>query len=402
MQNEFPPTIPSHKSHKIWPGLLSGLVSGFVFSLAGGAFLLVGPGVPWLDKVLKIDSTAAHTILQTLAVQEESATVDVVKKVKPSVVSIVISKALNQASPYGPTPYDEFQQQADPTQQVEIGGGTGFIVSSDGLILTNRHVVADETAEYTVVMDDGTKYPATVLGRDTFNDIAVVKIEATNLPILELGDSNSLQQGQAVIGVGNALAVYHNTVTKGIISGLSRSLGEGTLTDLIQTDAAINQGNSGGPLLNLDGQVVGINTAVDRGGEGLGFAIPINEAQVVVNSVKEFGHIVRPYLGVRYVMIDEEIQKENNLPYSYGALVETNASKPNQVAVVPGSPADLAGIEANDIILEVNGTRLEGAQGLPKALENFKVGDTVTLKVYHDGQEVERQATLVERPQNSL
>ncbi len=391
-------TLPV-RYHSVWPGILVGLVSGFVFSLAGVYFFLLGPGFVWLNAAPQ----TAQSLSQTLAVQEESATIDVVKKVTPAVVSIVISKEISQRKfPYGPTPYDEFQSDGSgSTEKVEVGGGTGFIISSDGLILTNRHVVSDETAEYTVVLDDGTEYSATVLGRDTFNDIAVVKIEASGLPTLELGDSDSLQQGQTVIAVGNVLALYQNTVTKGIVSGLSRTLGGGVLSDLIQTDAAINEGNSGGPMINLLGQVVGINTAVDRAGEGIGFAIPINEARVVVETVKEFGHIVRPYLGVRYVMIDEELAAQNNLAYSYGALVQSDPSKPKQPAVIPGSPADLAGLEANDIILEINGVKVEGAIGLPKALEQFKVGDTVTLKVYHDGQEVEKTATLVERPQDA-
>lgn len=390
------PPSPSRGSHGgIWAGIIVGLIGSLVFSVGGLLFLLAGPGLTWVNSVLPLNSATTQTISQTLAVQEESATIDVVKQVKPAVVSIVISKDVSQQQNYF-GPFDN--SDSGDSQPVQVGGGTGFIVSADGLILTNRHVVSDETAEYTVVMDDGTEYPATVLGRDTFNDIAVVKIEATDLPTLELGDSDTLQAGQTVIAVGNVLAVYQNTVTKGIVSGLARSLGEGQLTDLIQTDAAINQGNSGGPLVNLDGQVVGINTAVDRGGEGIGFAIPITEARVVVDSIKQFGRIVRPYIGVRYIMIDDELQTQNDLPYNYGALVQADPSQPKKLAVVPGSPADKAGIEANDIILEIDGQKVEGAVGLPKALEKYTVGDTITLKVYHDGQEVERTATLVERP----
>lgn len=392
------PTQPARRG-SIWPGVIVGVCSSFVFSFGGVFFFLFGPGVQWLENAPQ----TVQTFSQTLAVQEESATVDVVKRVKPAVVNIVVSKEMKQTKfLYGPTPYDEYQSDgSEPLEKVEVGGGTGFIISSDGLILTNRHVVSDENAEYTVVLDDGTEYSASVLGRDTFNDIAVVKIEASGLPTLELGDSDSLLQGQTVIAVGNVLALYQNTVTKGVVSGLSRTLGDGVLTDLIQTDAAINEGNSGGPMVNLNGQVVGINTAIDRAGEGIGFAIPINEARVIVDSVKEFGHIVRPYLGVRYIMLDEELQVQNSLPYNYGALVQADPLKPKQLAVIPGSPADRAGIEANDIILEINGNKVDGALGLPKALEPFKVGDTVTLKVYHDGQEVEKAATLVERPQDA-
>lgn len=385
------PTTPKRPGALL--GAVVGLISGAVFGLGGVVFFLVGPGLEWLP------NKPTQTISQTLAVQEESATIDVVKTVKPAVVSIVITKELRQqTSPFGLLPYGDYYLKEGETQKVEVGGGTGFIVSSDGMILTNRHVVSDTDAEYTVVLDDGTEYPATVLGRDTFNDIAVVKIEATGLPTLNLGDSDQLQPGQTVIAVGNALALYQNTITKGVVSGLARTIGDGALTDLIQTDAAINEGNSGGPMVNLSGEVVGINTAVALGGQGIGFAIPINEAKVVVDSVKEFGYIVRPYLGVRYVMVDEELQQKNSLPYDYGALVKSNADDPDLVAVVPGGPADIAGIEENDIILEINGQKVDGPLGLPRALEEYTVGDSVTLKVYHDGQEVERSVTLAERP----
>lgn len=385
-------------------GFFAGIIGGIITLIAAGAFLLWAPQSDWVISHLGLTNPATQSaVSQILAVQEESATIDVVNTVKSSVVSISISKEVSQQPYYqfGPTPYDEFLQEDGTTpesQQVEVGGGTGFIISADGLILTNRHVVSEEDATYTVITDNGKEYPAKILGRDSFNDIAVVKIEAAGLPVVELGDSDSLQQGQTVIAIGNTLAVYQNTVTKGIVSGLSRTLGDGALTELIQTDAAINQGNSGGPLVNLDGQVVGINTAVDRGGEGIGFAIPINEARVVIDSVRLHGRIVRPYIGVRYVMIDEEFQELNDLAYNYGALIRRSSNNPDALAVIPGSPADTAGLEENDIILEVEGKKVEGGGGLPKVLEQFSVGQTVQLKVYHNGNEENRSLTLIERP----
>ncbi|MFA5051060.1 MAG: trypsin-like peptidase domain-containing protein [Patescibacteria group bacterium] len=350
-----------------------------------------------------LTNTTAPIILGN---QEESDIVSAVKKTSPAVVNIIVSKYVTVY--YGDTasPFDELfndwfgQSTPTPTpnssqkQKQEVGGGTGFVVSSkDGLILTNKHVASDETAEYTVVTNDGKKYDAKILAQDPFNDIAILKIETKDLPEVKLGDSEKIQIGQTVIAIGNALGEYRNTVTKGVISGVGRRVVAGdnaglseVLENVIQTDAAINLGNSGGPLINTHGEVIGINTAINSQGQMIGFAIPINQAKQVIESVKKYGKIVRPYLGVRYVLINEEIAKKNNLSINYGALV-LRGSDQTELAIIPGGPADKAGIEEGDIILEVNGVKITEDNSLSKAIQNLKPGDEVGLKILHKGAE---------------
>ncbi|HAZ16291.1 MAG: Protease Do [Parcubacteria group bacterium GW2011_GWA2_43_13] len=349
----------------------------------------------------------------TLTVQEESQTVDAVQKVVPSVVSIVVSKELvtYQRNPFSGSPFDLFfgdpfaqPEQNTQKEKRQIGGGSGFVVSSDGLIITNKHVVSDEEADYSVVMNDGKTYTAIVLDRDPALDLAVIKIDAKELPALELGDSEQIQIGQTVIAVGNALGEFQNSVTRGIISGLGRTIVAGDnagfserLEAVIQTDAAISPGNSGGPLVNLAGQVVGVNSAVSQQGENIGFAIPINEAKRIVESVKKVGRIVHPYIGVRYMVLNKDVAQKNDLPVEYGALV-VRGENLAELAVIPGSPADKAGIVENDIILEINGTRIDEKNGLARLVGQYAVGDVIKLKVMHKASEKEVSVTLTERP----
>ncbi len=358
-----------------------------------------------------IQSSAAVVADQkTLSVTEDSATIDVVKKASPAVVSIVITQDLSKI--YGSRnldifPFNDFFNFSFPNKQdnqgeKEVGAGTGFIISSDGLILTNKHVVSTEGGEYTVVMNDGKKYDAKVVDTDPFNDVALVKIDAQNLTTVELGDSDTLQIGQTVIAIGNTLGEYRNTVTKGVISGLARTVtagdGQGrseTLEDIIQTDAAINFGNSGGPLLNLAGQVIGVNTAINQSGQLVGFAIPINQVKKDIESIQKTGKIVRPYLGVRYLLINEEVARQNKLSVDYGALIVRGNSS-TELAVIPGSPADKAGLVENDIILEVNGQRIDKDHSLARQLQKYSVGETIELKVSHQGAEKIVKATLEE------
>lgn len=376
-------------------GLVAGLIGGSLVTFFGPQYL---PFLQPEDPDQAVEEQTPQTDVRTVV--EESSTTAVVEQAKPSVVSIVITKevAVSNRNGFGsPFFYDPFLNEpaeGEETQEVEVGGGTGFVISGDGLILTNRHVVSEQGAQYTVVLDDDTSYEAEVVARDMFTDIAILRIEAEGLTPLPLADSDVLTEGQAVIAIGNTLGEYSNTVTKGIVSGLSRDLGAG-YNGLIQTDAAINSGNSGGPLLNLDGEVVGINTAVDRSGEGIGFAIPINEAKVAITSVKEHGRIVRPGLGVRYVPIDEYIAEVNGLLYDYGAYIRGQGS---QFGIVPGSAADKAGLQEGDIILEVDGTRVDTEHPLADIIKGYNVGDSVTLKVFRDGKELEIQATLEEFP----
>lgn len=341
---------------------------------------------------------------------QEQIIVDIVKKSQDSVVSVIATKDLPVMEQYFVNPFgnDFFGELQVPqyrqkgTEKKEVSSGTGFIATSDGLILTNKHVVMEEGAEFTVVMNNGNKYPAKVLAKDPVQDIAVLKIEKTNLPAVKLGNSDSIEVGQTVVAIGNALGEFKNTVSTGVVSGLRRTVtasGGGmteTLDDLIQTDAAINLGNSGGPLFNLAGEVIGINTAISQGAQNVGFALPINKAKKDLEQVKKTGKISVPFLGVRYVIIDEEIQKKNNLTVDYGALVVRGETQ-SDVAVTPGSPADKAGIVENDIILEMAGKKVTKDNTLAKIIQNLKVGDKVKLKILHKGEEKTIEAILEER-----
>ncbi|MEK7637365.1 MAG: trypsin-like peptidase domain-containing protein [Patescibacteria group bacterium] len=389
-----PPSTPTP-----WLTILISLTIG---GLAGG---LVSAG---MLNTTSGSATSSPTAKQSLSVQEDSATVEVVKKASPSVVSIVITKDYSKIFSNQPTsPFDNFfgwpfGQQQVPQGKQEIGGGSGFVVGAGGLIVTNKHVVDDDQADYTVVMNDGKKYDAKVVAKDPTNDVAVVKIDAKDLPTLSLSNSDDVQSGQTVIAIGNALGQYRNTVTKGIISGKARTITAGdnsgqseTLEDVFQTDAAINPGNSGGPLLDLTGRVIAINTAVNSQGQLIGFAIPANVVKRDLDSVAKDGKITRAYLGVRYVLITKTMAERDKLPVENGALIKP--ANDNSVAVVPGSPADKAGIVENDIILSVNGADINTDRSLSGLLSKFNPGDTVTLTIYHKGETKEVKVVLEER-----
>lgn len=344
------------------------------------------------------------------AAGQEDLIVSAVKKASPAVVSVIVSKDLPVMEQYFTNPFgnDFFgfqipQYRQKGTEKKEVGGGSGFIISADGMIVTNKHVVEDEQAEYTVLTNDGKKYPARVLARDSLNDLAVLKIEEKNLPVLKLGDSDKIEIGQTAIAIGNALGEFRNTVSAGIVSGLKRSVAAGgmasgteQLQEVIQTDAAINPGNSGGPLLNLAGEVIGVNTAMAQGAENIGFAIPINQIKKSIESVKKNGKISYPWLGVRYVLITEELKKKNNLSVGYGALV-SRGEKQDDLAVVPGSPADKAGIVENDIILEVNGVKINQENTLAALVQKRQIGEEIDLKILHKGEEKTVKVKLEER-----
>ena len=358
-------------------------------------------------------STAASTTPQTAVKNifskeifaQESIVIETVKTTRKAVVSIVISKNVPVVERYfeqvpGFDPNDPFSQffnlqipqfRQNGTRLQQVGAGSGFLVSHDGLIITNKHVVSDKSAEYSVFLNDGTKYPAKVLARDPVNDLAVLKITASGLPYLQFANSDTIQVGQTAIAIGNALGEFRNTVSVGVVSGLARSVVAGDrsgmseqLENVIQTDAAINPGNSGGPLLNLDGRVIGVNVAVAEGSQSIGFSIPANVAKSVADSVKKVGIIVRPYLGIRYTPITPELKDANHLSVDYGMLVIRGNSK-DELAVAPGSPADKAGVVENDIVLEADGKKLSGETSLATLVRNHKVGDTMTLKVLSKG-----------------
>lgn len=388
------------------------ILLSFIFGM-GGAVIGNLYAMPYFKKVQTgIASTPGE--IKTVQVNEQSAVVDVVKRASPAVVSIIVSKDLNKLPGYSSSPFDlspfsldPFFQSRDENEGVpniqEIGGGTGFIVSEDGLIATNKHVVDDEQASYTVLTTDGKKYEAKVLSRDPVNDLALVKIEADNLPTLTLGDSTNIELGQRVVAIGNSLAQYQNTVTTGVVSGIGRTItasgtsGSEQLEGVIQTDAAINPGNSGGPLLDIGGSVIGINTAIDSQGQLVGFAIPVNDFKKDLDSFRKFGRIIKPFLGVRYVIVNETIKQENNLPVDYGALViGSGTGRTAQPAVVANSAAAKAGIKENDVILEINGQRVTQDHSLAGMLKNYDPGDIVKMKILTGGQEKDITVTLGE------
>ncbi|MCF7906817.1 trypsin-like peptidase domain-containing protein [Patescibacteria group bacterium] len=346
---------------------------------------------------------------------EDQAVEEIVELISPSVVNIIVTKEVSSYS--SPDPFNNFfwdlpswpdnffgpqipensgpeQPQQEKKEKRQIGGGTGFVISSQkGLVLTNKHVVSDLEAEYTVTTNDGESFTATVLARDPFNDIAILQVEGLDLSAVKLGNSNQLKIGQTVIAIGNALGEYRNTVTKGVVSGISRKVIAGDaygsseiLEDVIQTDAAINFGNSGGPLINLKGEVIGINTAINREGQLIGFAIPVNQAKRAIESVEEYGYIVRPYIGVRYILINKDIAEKNNLDIDYGALI-VRGSETSELAVIPGSPANEVGLVENDIILEVDGQKITEDYSLSRIIQEHQPGDEVGLKVFHQGEE---------------
>lgn len=376
-------------------------------------------------------------VVPPAAQSEEDAVTQVVEKSSPAVVSIIITKDVPKiqqfnVDPFGNNPqsfFDQFfgqnqpQTQPQPQQpgnqggtvKQEIGGGSGFVVSEDGLVVTNKHVVADPSADYTVLTNDGREYDAKVLGRDRTKDVAVLKVDpnkpkkgdgVAKMETLPLGGSSQIKIGQTVIAIGNALGEFSNTVSKGIVSGLRRNItaggysGSEQLDQLIQTDAAINEGNSGGPLLNLKGEVIGINVAMAQGAQNIGFALPIDLVKSTIQNVEKNGKIVQPYLGVRYQIINQMIKDNNNLPFNYGALV-LRGQDPAQLAVVPGSPADKAGIQENDIILEANGTKIDDKNSLSRIIGGLQVGSTVNLKVWHKGQISDVKVILEEAPANA-
>jgi len=408
------------------------VVSSF-FGFAGGAIiggvlyqqvasLLEQVGFELPDRIIQETVVEKEYVPQTT---QEQKIIDVVKNVSPAVVSIIITKDVPVIEQFFVDPFEDFfggrspfqfrvpQFRQQGTEKREVGGGSGFIVSTDGLVITNKHVVLDDEAEYTIFTTDGRSFPARVLAKDPLQDLAVLKIDQENIidttgnfitkpfPSVVLGDSDALEIGQTVIAIGNALAEFRNTVSVGVISGLGRTITASggnfveTIEDVIQTDAAINRGNSGGPLLNLAGQVIGINTATVLDAQNIGFAIPVNRATRDIEQVRTLGKIVYPFLGVRYVLITEAVAREENLPVTHGAWIR---SGPNgEPAVILRSAAAKAGILSGDILLEMNGERITQENSLAKIIQQYNPGDSIVLKVLRDGQEKILNATLGER-----
>lgn len=364
----------------------------FVALLAVAVAVLAGYGGASLQSALE-DQSAGTTILKTAAedgnmvtTPSEESIAAVASAVSPSVVSIVTSTTQTSRLNNG--------------QYAVEGAGTGMIVSENGYIMTNKHVV-EGASQVSVVLPDGRTFEnVQVLGSDPLNDVAFLKIrDVTDLPAITLGDSKTVRIGQTVIAIGNALGQYQNSVTSGIISGTGRPVlaasgqpgsNPDSLTDLIQTDAAINSGNSGGPLLNLKGQVIGINTAVAEDAQSIGFAIPISATKGLLNYVIKTGSVERAYLGVQYVSITPAVKREYDLPVNTGDYV--TAERGNSVQ--PNGPADKAGIEDGDIIIAVNGFKVGQVASVASLVSEYQPGDTVEITVLRDGRERTLRATL--------
>ncbi len=371
------------------------------FALSSGVF-----GITWKEVAdkLKLPKTIPVATVQNekiKIVEEESRVIDIVDKVSASVVTIGISttrrgSTLFQIDPYDP--FGGFSRRPGNEEKIEQDIGSGFIVSADGLIVTNKHVVSETGAKYRVITKDDKTYEVQKIYRDAANDLAILKINppagGPGLIPVEQGDSSKLKVGQFALAIGTALGEFRNTVTTGVISGLGRGITAGSpfeglgekLDNVIQTDAAINPGNSGGPLLNSSGQVIGVNTAVASGGQNIGFALPINVVREAIDNFNKTGQFSRPFLGVRYKTITKDLALLNDVPEG-GYIVE----------VVSASPADKAHLEKGDIIIKIDSQRIAGTDGeVAQIISRKKVGDTITVTYWREGKESTVTVTLAE------
>ncbi|HEX6129727.1 MAG TPA: trypsin-like peptidase domain-containing protein [Candidatus Limnocylindria bacterium] len=318
------------------------------------------------------------TNVSNVTIDESSAVINAVNRAMPAVVKIATTaEDLTGAS----------------------GVGSGFIFDSDGWILTNKHVV-EGSSRLTVVLNDTRQLEGTVYGIDTLTDLAIVRVDATDLPTVTIGSSEDLKQGQLAVAIGNPLGQFENTVTTGIISGLGRQIVAGNgqaasaerLSNLIQTDAAINPGNSGGPLLDSAGQVIGINTAVNQEAQGIGFAIPIDVAKPIMAQALDGKDLQRPWIGVFFVPITKQLAAEENLPVEEGVLIDS--SSPDVPAVFPDSPAAAAGLRQGDVIVAIDGQAVNASDDLAEHVLKRAPGETVTLSVLRGGDERQVEVTL--------
>ncbi len=349
--------------------------------------------------------------LETSALARDVLIEDIARRISQAVVSVVATKDIPVIEQYfiNPFPGDDFfgdvripQFRQRGTEKRQISSGSGFFVSPDGFLLTNKHVVEDTDAEYSIILNDGRKMKTRVVARDSLNDMAVLKADGSGFPAVPFGDSDSAKVGHTVIVIGNALGEFQNTVSVGVVSGLRRTItasgpkaGPEELAEVMQTDAAINPGNSGGPVLNLRGEVVGLSVAMAAGAENIGFALPINSLKKAFKSAKETGKITYPYLGVRYTMVTPEIKEKKKLPVDYGALVTPGQA--GEAAILPDSPAAKAGIKEGDIVLEFGRTKVNKDNTLAKLIQQKNIGDKINIKLMRDSKESSLEVTLEER-----
>ncbi|MFI5270786.1 MAG: S1C family serine protease [Candidatus Saccharimonadales bacterium] len=378
-------SVSAIKESKHRNKLLMGAVIIFIILLSG----FIGA---WFNQHMNDNSSVSTVSLSNqkkIVTSQGQLISQIAKSVGPSVVSVNV----NITSSSGNTGFFGFSQ---PTQ--EQAAGTGIILSTSGIIMTNRHVVPDGTTAVSVTLSDGTEFKdVSVLGRTSASDsldVAFLKIndlKGYKVTPAVLGNSSQVQVGDSVVAIGNALGQYRNTVTSGIISGYGRAVQAGdssgasstteNLLDLFQTDAAINEGNSGGPLVNLNGQVIGMNTATASTAQNIGFAIPINDIVGLVNQVLKTGKFSQPYVGVRYIPLTPDVANTYGLSETSGAFIAPSSDPVNTPSVVPGSPAANAGLQERDIITQVDGANIDQNHSLTSLLDKYLPGDSVTLTI---------------------
>lgn len=382
-------------------------MKNFVFGLAFGVFLIGGvltgamyervSGFDFLDRWIgeRSSDSGSNLFVEKRVLKEENVVIDVVDEVSPGVVTISISKTRIVPDFFSFDPFGLFTlPDSGKEEKIEQDIGTGFVLTKDGLIVTNKHVISDLEAGYRVISSEDEVYEVKEIYRDPGNDLAVLRVEADDLSPLVLGDSSELKVGQMVVAIGTALGEFRSTVTTGVISGLGRGIVAGSfrgserIDDVIQTDAAINPGNSGGPLLNSLGQVIGVNVAVSGEGQNIGFALPINLVKDMVNNFEETGGFERAFLGVNYRMISKEVALLNEVPE--GAYIQE---------VISGLAAEKAGVEAGDIIIELDDQRVLDQKGnrLSELINKQKVGEQVRIKVWRNGEEKELDVRFEKR-----
>jgi len=384
------------------------MIGGFIFSiprLNAWEFTIPQFDFPWRNSIQQNAPAVTTRInpLPPVTVSEEEAVLRVVNASVPSVVSIqvdrdiAVRRGVPQLEDFGFFDFGFTVPGPLETTRRRVSSGTGFVVDqSQGLILTNRHVVDFNNADFTVVTHSGKEFKATLLGLDPVNDLAFLKVPGIDAQALPLGSSENLKLGQTVIAIGNTLGEFGNTVTKGVVSGLGRTIVAGglgsseRLEGAIQTDAAINPGNSGGPLLDLQGNVIGINTAVSSNGQLVGFALPIDSAIQVIHSAITTGKVIRPYLGIRFAPVAEEIVDGIRRPAG-NQLVSNGNSQP---AVQPNSPAARAGLREGDIIITANGNALNESFTIARVIQRLSPGEKIELHVWRNGKELDITATL--------
>ena len=371
-----------------------------IFALASALMASAGTYIVVEGGGRHLASSAAASELSRYPITDDrNAVINAVKKVSPSVVYIdtKVSRKSSRGSRdsmerfvrefFGnDIPFQEYEERTVPSH----GTASGVIISADGYILTNDHVVRGAD-EITVTLNDKKQFKGIIKGSDRVSDIALVKIDANNLPVARLGDSDKVEVGEWVIAVGNPYG-YDNTVTVGVISGRKRNLSDGSkeYQDLLQTDAAINPGNSGGPLVNLNGEVIGINTAIIPFAQGIGFAIPVNAAKKIEAQLQAQGKVVRPYVGIYMQDIDDAIADYLRLPFKKGVLVS---------AVMQGSPAAAAGFKKGDVVLEVDGKKVEAPDEFRRIIQSRSIGDAIRVLIWRSGKQEAVSLKVGEMPQ---